>query len=106
LHPDGGLALPAYESQSAKSDFPQNVTMSGIVELAREIPLRYSGCSDDDTSCIWLFRRCAWLVPLGKWGEIGGPVLIADTKQKDELWRKLGDGAVRKAAYRGGWKPA
>jgi hypothetical protein len=24
----------------------------------------------------------------------------------DELWPKLGDGSVRKAAYRGGWKPA
>jgi SRSO17 transposase len=23
-----------------------------------------------------------------------------------ELWPKLGDGEVRKAAYRGGWKPA
>jgi hypothetical protein len=23
-----------------------------------------------------------------------------------ELWPKLGDGSVRKAAYRGGWKPA
>lgn len=23
----------------------------------------------------------------------------------DELWRKLGDGLVRKVAYRGGWKP-
>ena len=22
-----------------------------------------------------------------------------------ELWRKLGDGGLRKAAYRGGWKP-
>ena len=25
---------------------------------------------------------------------------------KDELWPNLGDGGVRKAAYRGGWKPA
>ncbi len=23
-----------------------------------------------------------------------------------ELWPKLGDGSVRRAAYRGGWKPA
>jgi hypothetical protein len=23
-----------------------------------------------------------------------------------ELWPKLGDGSVRMAAYRGGWKPA
>jgi hypothetical protein len=23
-----------------------------------------------------------------------------------ELWRKLGDGVLNKAAYRGGWKPA
>ena len=25
---------------------------------------------------------------------------------EEELWPKLGDGFVRKAAYRGGWKPA
>ena len=25
---------------------------------------------------------------------------------QSELWPKLGDGSVRKAAYRGGWKPA
>jgi hypothetical protein len=28
------------------------------------------------------------------------------TPLKTELWPKLGDGSVRRAAYRGGWKPA
>jgi Transposase DDE domain group 1 len=33
-------------------------------------------------------------------------VLVCALRRIGELWRKLGDGAVRKAAYRGGWKPA
>jgi hypothetical protein len=38
-----------------------------------------------------------------------GVVLSRDSRREvhaRELWPKLGDGFVRKAAYRGGWKPA
>jgi len=31
---------------------------------------------------------------------------VGMTAPSAELWPKLGDGFVRKAAYRGGWKPA
>ena len=42
---------------------------------------------------------------MGRWRS-GAPLVLAPDKDDPELWPKLGDGDVRKAAYRGGWKPA
>jgi hypothetical protein len=36
---------------------------------------------------------------------VDGPV-VSEGGHSPELWPKLGDGSVRRAAYRGGWKPA
>jgi hypothetical protein len=33
-------------------------------------------------------------------------VITSPLSRSRELWPKLGDGDVSKAAYRGGWKPA
>jgi integrase len=33
-------------------------------------------------------------------------LFLSERGPMTELWPKLGDGEVRKAAYRGGWKPA
>ncbi len=52
------------------------------------------------------YRSIRVLPPIGKQKRYPALTLTVLYAQERELCTKLGDGGLRKAAYRGGWKPA